>query len=367
MLKELKPINSYQYLEKKNYNNNKIEILSKIETDQNYNITDISCNCTGSTIAVSQEIKNHHGFCTHSSYIYFLSTLNNSQHKYYLESCATSILYHPHYPGIIAIGHHTGEITLLRSEEKWAFTELGKYHFDKIVSLNWILENQTVKSLVSASFGGIICVWNLKGRNSRTKILEQVKSIIPLENNGSISCMSIIPNTFDALVGFQSGQIIRITLPYDEPTIMKEKQYFNGHTGPISSISINNSFPGLFLTVGTDRLFCIRNNICKDPLIMNEISNKPLYDIQWCPHSSPLCAIVSLDKLIIIDISISPNNLYSSIEIPNIKKITWNPIIKGNLIAGCNNGLVFFLNISYNNSNNKILLDLEEKTNSNFI
>jgi hypothetical protein len=36
-----------------------------------------------------------------------------------------SVKYHPNYPAAVADGHHTGEVTIIRNEEKWAHSQLG--------------------------------------------------------------------------------------------------------------------------------------------------------------------------------------------------------------------------------------------------
>jgi hypothetical protein len=277
-LRELRPTAAYRFLEKRTTTVT-IEKAVTYETEMGFSVSGLSINCTGATIAVALTARNHTGFCRHSSQLHFLSTVSSTtRHQIGLDSCATSVRYHPNYPAIVAIGHHTGEITIVRNDEKWAHSELGESHLDEIIGLGWFSERQKVLALVSASAGGLICVWSLKGRNSRTKILEQCQKIKVSETGGSISCLQVVPDTNEAFVGLESGQIVRISLPF-ENAIEKTKQFFNGQVGPVSAIALCPIAPGLFVSAGTDYSFCIRNSVVKDCLDSHDLTNSALLDV----------------------------------------------------------------------------------------
>jgi len=366
MLNELIPTSAYQFLEKKT-SKIKIENVLKFETNNQYTITSMDVNCTGRTIAVSLEYNDHYGFCRHNSSVFFLSTGNSSSHSIQTDSCTTCVKYHPHYPGIIAVGFHTGEIIIYRSEEKWAQTKLGVNHVDKIVALDWIIESQVAKALVSVSIGGIITVWNLKGRNTQTKVLEQSNPMKISEKNGSITCLVVIPNTFDALVAMQSGTIYKVPLPYENSTSIGEKMIYNGHTGPISSISICPIAPGLFVTAGTDEILSVHNQINSEPLAVTEFSNGSLLDASFSPHSPSICAIINRNRVLLYDITNSSPSPFLVYDIPKAQKVTWNPSIPGMIIVGCSNGNVQVLQCSegvleQRAGSNRVLVEYESRS-----
>lgn len=338
-MRELQPTSAYQYLEKK-IATGTIEISATHETDSNYTVSALSVNCTGSTVAVALKHSNHFGFCKHSSQLHFISTVSSAtSHQIALDSCATSVSYHPHYPAIVAVGHHTGEVSIIRNEEKWAHTPLGETHVDEIVSVDWLSDRQKVLALVSASAGGLICVWNLKGRNARTKILEQNQQTTVSDRDGSISCLRVIPGTSDALVGMESGMIVRVALPF-ENNIMREKQYFSGHTGPVTAISMCPIAPGLFVSVGTDESMCVRNGVVSNPLNVEQLLNSPLYDVCWSKNCPSMVAIVAADRVVVVDFCVSSSTPIQTFEVPNATRVAWNDYNPGTLIIGCSDGRV---------------------------
>ena len=340
-LRELVPTSAYQYLEKQTAS---VKIVQKnsFETDSNFTVSGLSVNCTGSTVAVALEKQNHHGFCKDSTQLHFISTLSNNRHQIPLDSCATAIKYHPHYPAIIAIGHHTGEVSVIRNDDKWAQTKLGDTHLNKIVAVDWLADRQTVLALVSASAEGLICVWTLKGRNSRTRFLEQCSPLKLSDKDGSISCMSIIPNSSDALVGLESGTIVRVSLPFESRFVQRERQSYTGHTGSIVSISICPIAPGLFISIGSDEYFCIRNSIMTEPLDMAVLLNCELYDIAWSKSSPSVVAVVAVDRVVILDFCVSSKKPIMSFNAPNAVKVVWNENIPGTLVVGCSDGKIIF-------------------------
>ena len=367
MMRELQPNPAYQYLIK-NYGNNEINQISETETDSKYSVSSISTNCTGSSVAVALKLQNHYGFCRHSSNLYFVSTVNGTSRTYQLESCATAVVYHPHYPAIIAIGHHTGEVKIIKSEELWGSTGLSEEHDDEIVALDWIQEKQSVSALVSASIGGTICVWILKNRNSKTKKLENPSSIRVFEKGGLISSLKVIPGSCDALVGLHSGKILRIPLPYESKTIIQgTRKFYYGHTGPVSGISICKSAPGLFISVGTDEQFCIRNIVNEQPLLSCEIAGKELHDIKWNPFSPSIVAVAATDTLLIVDLLVSTSSAFITKNVPGAIKVSWNESVRGMIIVGCNDGRVVIFScddgsLDEKPGSNRIVMELEAKT-----
>lgn len=344
-LRELIPTSAYMYLEKKETSNH-LELSSTFETDSNFTVAAMTCNCFGSTIAVGLIATDHFGFCQHQSAIHFLSTVSTTRHSINIDSCVTALKYHPHYPAILAIGHHTGELSVIRNEEKWGHTQLGETHTTRIVAIDWLSERQTVSAIVTASVEGLICIWNLKGRNSKTNVFEQYQQVKVSETNGSISCMTVIPGSSDAFVGLESGMIVRIPLPFESSYVAREKQYYTGQTGPVSAISICPVAPGLFVSVGTDESLCIRNINVNEPLNVALVFGTALLDASWSTKSPSVVAVVSNEKIAIMDFCISSTEPVMVLEAPNARKCFWSDAIPGTLYVGCTNGKVLVFSCS---------------------
>lgn len=340
MIKELQPNPAYQYLEKRS-SSGKMDITNTIETDTNYSVSELCCNCTGATYAVALKMQNHYGFCKHSSHLFFVPAAGGQPKTFPLDSCATCLAYHPHYPAIIAIGHHTGEITIIKSEEIWATTKLGEQHTSEIVALDWITERNTVTALVSASLDGLICVWTLKGRNTSTKVLERVSTAKVFDKDGSITSLSVIPASCDAYVGLYSGLVLRIPLPYESNLIAHERQFYEPHIGPVSGIAICPTAPGLFATAGTDESVQIRNAVSRSALYtIDAAGGRPLTDIKWSPFSPSIFATVAEDRLVIVDLAVSTSTAVATLDIPGAVKVAWNLSVPGTLAVGTVDGHV---------------------------
>ncbi|EAY17456.1 hypothetical protein TVAG_493980 [Trichomonas vaginalis G3] len=340
MLKELQPNPAYQYLEKRS-SSGKMDVVNQVETDSQYTVSEICCNCTGATYAVALKMQNHYGFCRHSSQLFLVPAAGGQPKTFPLDSCATALAYHPHYPAIIAIGHHTGEITIIKSEEVWATTKLGEQHTSEIVSLDWITERNTVTAFVSASLDGLICVWTLKGRNTATKVLERVSTSKVFDKNGSITSLAVIPGSCDAYVGLFSGMVVRIPLPYESNLIAHERQFYEGHTGPVPAIAICPVAPGLFVSAGTDESIQLRNAVSRAPLYnIDAAGGRPLTDIKWSPFSPSIFAAIAEDKLVIVDLAVSTSIPVATLDIQGAHKVAWNLSVPGTLAVGTNDGKV---------------------------
>jgi WD40 repeat protein len=338
-LRELRPTNAYQYLEKRS-TDVVVTTSATYETDALFSVTGLSVNCTGATVAVALTAARHQGFCRHSSRLHFLSTIGaGTRHEIPLDSCATSVKYHPNYPAIVAIGHHTGEVTIVRNEEKWAHSQLGEAHVDEIVAVDWLSDQQKVLALASASVSGLICVWPLKGRNSRTKVLDQCQRVKIADSGGSISAMVVVPDTADAFVGLESGQIVRVSLPF-ENAIARDRQYFTGHTGPVAAIAVCPIAPGLFCSAGSDEEFCIRNSVVTNPLNSEQLANGPLFDVAWSTYAPSVVAVVASDRVLVLDFCISTSRPVQTFDVPNAARAVWNDLTPGTLIVGCSDGRV---------------------------
>jgi WD40 repeat protein len=227
----------------------------------------------------------------------------------------------------------------LRNDEKWAHSELGEAHLDEIVGLGWLSERQKVLALVSASVGGLICVWSLKGRNSRTKVLDSCQKVRVSETGGSIACLQVVPDTTEALVGLESGQIVRVSLPF-ENAIEKVNEFFNGQLVPISAIALCPIAPGLFVSTGTDYSFCIRNSVVKEPLDSHELTNSPLLDVAWSTFAPSVVAVVAVDAVLVLDFCVSITKPVQTFAIDGAARVAWNDVNPGTLIVGCIDGKV---------------------------
>ena len=322
MMRELVPCTAYRYLETKTTTTS-FEPFIQYTVNDSYSVSSMSCNSNGSTVAVAVEHSNHTGWCNHQSVLSFFSLYTDSTlHTFNLDSCLSCVKFHPVYPSIVAIGHHTGEISVLKNEDKWAITRLGETHLDKIVALEWVAEEKSINTLLSASVSGLICFWNLKSRNSKTKLLTATRTM----QTASISSLSSIPGSKDILIGHESGEIT------------DSKRKFRGHLGPVK-LTVCSEFPNVFCSIGTDRTICVHNRLNQEPLVTYQ-TDYDLYDIAFCPKLPSIIAVATYTGVDIIDISVSLGIPVYHFDEEHASTVEWSPSSSDTLIVGCTDGRV---------------------------
>ena len=337
-LKAVTPTQAYQFLEQKTTTNS-VELVNTYETDSHYFISSISCNCSGSTVAVGLQGNDHYGFCRHQTQLHLVSLVSSggtTNHTISMDSCVSSLKFHPNYPNIIGIGHHTGEVSIYRNEEKWAHSELGETHTTPVIAIDWLLDKQTVVALVSASTEGLICVWPLKGRDTRTKVLTQCTKM----NTETISSLFVLPGSQIALIGLENGRIKQVELPLSTTGYVnpEQKEYFD-HIGPVTSIAICPITPSLFASTGSDESFVIRNTSMTGTIISQQLLQEPLTDIKWSPHSPSVVAVCGQNRVAILDFCVSERPLVV-LDAPKANKLCWSSTNHGMIIVGGEDGKI---------------------------
>lgn len=146
--------------------------------DNDYQVTSLSWNSNGSTIAVAFGKTNHATWCDHHSNVSLWSVFRRDfdakkpTNTIEVSNCVTQVAFHPSDPLILAGGTLNGEIYLWNidlEEPQLCVSAIDEYyHREAITKLIWVKNeslNLEVKiSLVSTSTDGKILVWRAQDK-----------------------------------------------------------------------------------------------------------------------------------------------------------------------------------------------------------
>ena len=158
--------------------------LSKITStvaglDNNYQVTSISWNCKGSTIAVAYGKMDHTTWCEHQSVVSIYHPFRREFDPFQpainidANNCVTEVTFHPTDPLCLAGGTMNGEIyiwDLEKEDHKRYVSEIDEYyHREAITKLLWVRQESLTTmaittSLISTSTDGKILVWRLSDK-----------------------------------------------------------------------------------------------------------------------------------------------------------------------------------------------------------
>ncbi|XP_015602970.1 WD repeat-containing protein 34 isoform X2 [Cephus cinctus] len=174
-----------------------VKLLAKLNTLEESNneikISDITWSSGGGTLSVSHSVVYHETYCDHLSKIKFYDLTKDYQlpiepkKVLNLNSCVTSLSYHPTEPSIIAAGLFNGDIVLWNLRDETAVTPTQVCtHGDTVSLIHWRPRSiNDVSLLVTASRDGYILVHKLTA--NFTTITQHKRFKIAKEHNPSES------------------------------------------------------------------------------------------------------------------------------------------------------------------------------------
>ena len=142
--------------------------------DNDYQVTSLSWNCNGSSIALAYGKTNHTSWCEHLSVLCIWSVFRRDFNPrkatttIEVSNCVTQVAFHPSDPVILAGGTMNGEIYLwniTQEEPQIAVSQIDEYfHREAITKLIWVRQEsltttQVKVGLISTSTDGKILFW----------------------------------------------------------------------------------------------------------------------------------------------------------------------------------------------------------------
>ncbi|KAL2716222.1 WD repeat-containing protein 34-like [Vespula squamosa] len=264
-----------------------LERLNTVEeSDKQTKISDLSWSIAGGTLVVSHSVVYHENWCDHLSKIQFyslsredkLSDISNKTLE--VNSCVTTLSYHPVEPSILAAGLFNGDVLVWNLRNDDSVTPIQLYtHGDTVSQIYWKPRTMSdVSILVSSSRDGYIIVNKLMANFTTTRLHKRFKIIKehnPIENSRPRSaggtreraaeaglCITSFdfswkdPNIF--IVGTLCGGIYKCSLDRmsliegDENLSDPVIDEYERHEGSITCVKCSPS-RNLFVTSGTNK------------------------------------------------------------------------------------------------------------------
>lgn len=267
-----------------------LQLLKKLntveESDKQTKISDLSWSIAGGTLVVSHSVVYHENWCDHLSKIQFyslsredkLSDISNKTLE--VNSCVTTLSYHPVEPSILAAGLFNGDVLVWNLRNDDSVTPIQLYtHGDTVSQIYWKPRTMNdVSILVSSSKDGYIIVNKLMANFTTTRLHKRFKIIKehnPIENSRPRSaggtreraaeaglCITSFdfswkdPNIF--IVGTLCGGIYKCSLDRmsliegDENLSDPVIDEYERHEGSITCVKCSPS-RNLFVTCGTNK------------------------------------------------------------------------------------------------------------------
>ncbi|XP_015184133.1 PREDICTED: WD repeat-containing protein 34-like [Polistes dominula] len=264
-------------------------------------ISDLSWSIAGGTLAVSHSAVYHETWCDHPTQIklYGLSRedqlSDNPNKTLEVNSCVTTLSYHPVEPSILAAGLLNGDVLIWNLRNDDSFIPIYVYvHGDIVSQIYWKPKTiNDVSMLISASRDGYIAVNKLMA-NFTTRLHKQFKIIKehnPIENSRPRSaggtreraaeaglCITSFdfswkdPNIF--IVGTSCGGIYKCSLDHVSPIEGDENlsdpviDKYDTHEGSITCIKCSPN-RNSFIACGMNkdiRIYDLDQNVCQQSI-----------------------------------------------------------------------------------------------------
>ena len=248
----------------------------------------------------------------------FFSLKNPSfpEYVFKLISGITALDVHPRLTHLVAVGLYDGSVAIIDctkpvETQPSHFTTIrtGK-HLEPVWQVRWQKEDAENRlNFFSVSPDGFVCSWTIVQdqleRKDIVKLLMldlkiQGSSKLKLDtadvnnpiNLGSGSCFDFHPTNENVfLVGTEEGVIHKCSKTYSS----KFLHSFNGHLGPIYTISWNPFQPRVFASCGADWTVRLWDDEDTSSELYKFHLREPVTDVAWAPYSSTVFATCTQD------------------------------------------------------------------------
>ncbi|XP_076461827.1 cytoplasmic dynein 2 intermediate chain 2-like [Babylonia areolata] len=319
-----------------------VHTLTHSELSGELQVTGLSWNATGSTMAVSYGRYDHEDWCTHRAAVATWNldrrSVKEDKPDTVIDSacCVMCLEFHPENPAWLVGGNFNGEVLVwdLSQEDDLLLATSGigdDAHREPVTRVHWIKDTSSKKkryNVVSIGGDGKILVWKVDPKRFRLKLLDgfvvmaqslprgmKVRGVRGDKEIGVTSlCFSHEdPDTF--LVGSESGCIFRCSMhakgspagshimssiPLRSPVTFT----FNPHHGPVHAVDCSRFHRHAFVSSGQDQCLRVYNLLQAQPVATIEPGKGYLYAASWSPVSPTVFATTTESgHLLLYDLS----------------------------------------------------------------
>jgi len=313
--------------------------------DEEQQITSVSWNSTGSTIAASYGRNDHSDWCIHKSCISLWNidrrNLDNKKADQTIDvsSCVTSIHFNSTDPALLAGGDFSGLVYIwdLSKEDDPLVVNSSKMqdgHQEPVSKVNWMPDDSGTRfkhKLMSISSDGKILIWEFNKLTKELKLqsgfiiqassLPQSEMRIRNDTELGVSCLSFMPhdmNTF--LLGTENGGVFKCSLSSRSPAVKGISSSiefrspvtfaYQPHLASVLSADASPFHHNLFTTTSMDTTLRVYSLLQQTPLLVIEPGCGYLHSVQWSPtRPSVVTASTEDGRLLFFDLkesSVSP-------------------------------------------------------------
>jgi len=308
-------------------------------TLENEQITCLSWNSAGSTIAASYGHNDHTDWCVHKSCIsmWNIDRRNLDSKKadktIDVSSCVTSIHFHPVVPALLAGGDFSGLVYIwdLSREEDPLVANSGKIedsHQEPVSKVTWMKEESGARfkhKLMSISTDGKALLWEYNQLKKELQLMNGFilqSSCLPRTNMSirgdaelGVSCLTFSRHDDSMfLLGSENGGVFKCSLSARGALIKGLSSgvefrspvtfAFTPHTAAVFAIDMSPFHHNLFVTSSMDTTIRIYSLLQPAPLLTVEAGCGYLLDAHWSPTRASLITTSTADgRLMFFDLS----------------------------------------------------------------
>ncbi|KAL8562746.1 hypothetical protein ACOMHN_022621 [Nucella lapillus] len=305
-----------------------IHTLTHSELSGELQVTGLSWNTTGSSVAVAYGRHDHEDWCTHRAAVATWNldrrSVKEDKPDTVLDSpcCIMCVEFHPENPAWLVGGNFNGEVLVwdLSREDDLLLATSGigdDAHREPVSRVYWIKDTSSKKkryNVISIGGDGKILVWKVDPKRFRLKLLDgfvvmaqslpRSMKVRGVRGDKEIGVTSLAfshedPDTF--LVGSESGCIFRCSMhakgspagshimssiPLRSPVTFT----FNPHHGPVLAVDYSCFHRHAFISSGQDQCVRVYNLLQAQPVVTIEPAKGYLYAASWSPVSPTVFA-----------------------------------------------------------------------------
>ncbi|XP_055888204.1 cytoplasmic dynein 2 intermediate chain 2-like isoform X1 [Biomphalaria glabrata] len=304
-----------------------VHTLNSNDLNLQFQVTGLSWNSTGSTLAASYGRFDHEDWCTHKAAICTWNldrrSVKEDKPDTFIDSscCLMSLEFHPANPAWLAGGNFNGEVILwdLSREDDLVLATSGigdESHREPVSKVYWITDQSPKMknyNIVSVSGDGKILIWSIDLKKGK---LRQLKSFLLMnkdlprsmkvrgvrsDKEVGVTCISFSHEDPDLFVlGSESGCLFKCSLHSNESHKKSSDQAyspvtftFNPHHGPVHSVDCSKFHRHAFLSSGMDQSLRLYNMLQAPPVLIIEPGEGYIYSSKWSPTRPAIFAAVS--------------------------------------------------------------------------
>ncbi|RUS81407.1 hypothetical protein EGW08_010845 [Elysia chlorotica] len=363
--------------------------LHNAELQEKMQVTDLSWNATGSTLAATFGRFDHEDWCTHPAVLCTWNldrrSVKEDKPDTIIDSpcCLMCLEFHPVNPAWIAGGNFNGEVILwdLSQNDDLVLASSGigdDAHREPVSKVHWIKSHSSKRrdyNIVSVSSDGKVLVWKVDMKKGRLKLskgfvvmsqsLPRTMKVRGIRGDKEVGVTSLSFSHEDSdlfVLGSESGCIFKCNLHAkgspagshlisSVPLCSPVSFTFNPHHGPVHSVDCSRFHRNAFLTAGMDQSIRIYNMLQAQPALTIEPGEGYLFSAQWSPvRPAVLAAVTEKGNLLLYDLRtghmVPTHKLEASPNKVPVYSMQFNPQMKQILATGDGQGYIRVFRLS---------------------